>query len=45
MKGGWRALYSANRSTIGPDPGKLLAGTELRLPESPKKHSRPARDD
>ncbi|WP_129297101.1 transglycosylase family protein [Streptomyces lydicus] len=45
VKGGWRALYSANRSTIGPDPGKLLAGTELRLPESPKKHSRPADDD
>ncbi|MFF8790173.1 transglycosylase family protein [Streptomyces sp. NPDC015125] len=45
VKGGWRALYSANRSTIGPDPGRLLAGTELRLPEGPKKHSRPARDD
>ncbi|MEU6332214.1 transglycosylase family protein [Streptomyces sp. NPDC047049] len=45
VKGGWRALYSANRSTIGPDPGKLMAGTKLRLPESPKKHSRPADDE
>ncbi|MFJ9472310.1 transglycosylase family protein [Streptomyces caniferus] len=46
VKGGWRALYSANRSTIGPDPSRLPAGVKLRLPQVPKKsHSRPADDD
>ncbi|WP_326621766.1 LysM peptidoglycan-binding domain-containing protein [Streptomyces decoyicus] len=45
VKGGWRALYSANRSTIGPDPSRLSVGTRLRLPQAAKSHSRSARDD
>ncbi|XIE77970.1 LysM peptidoglycan-binding domain-containing protein [Streptomyces sp. SBR177] len=31
-KGGWQALYAANRSLIGPDPNRLMVGTMLRLP-------------
>ncbi|MGW5423391.1 LysM peptidoglycan-binding domain-containing protein [Streptomyces sp. NPDC003943] len=31
VKGGWQALYAANRSVIGPDPNRLAVGTMLRL--------------
>ncbi|WP_370411437.1 transglycosylase family protein [Streptomyces fradiae] len=31
-KGGWQALYAANRSVIGADPNRLMVGTMLRLP-------------
>ncbi len=32
IRGGWPALYAANRPRIGPDPGLLHAGTVLALP-------------
>ncbi|MFJ9828104.1 transglycosylase family protein [Streptomyces sp. NPDC101160] len=31
VKGGWQALYAANRSVIGPDPNRLAVGVMLRL--------------
>ncbi|MDX3232184.1 transglycosylase family protein [Streptomyces sp. ME19-01-6] len=30
--GGWKALYRANRRTIGPDPDKIYPGQRLALP-------------
>lgn len=30
-KGGWQALYAANRSVIGADPDRLMVGMMLRL--------------
>ena len=32
VRGGWPALYAANRSAIGPDPGTIHPGTVLVLP-------------
>ena len=32
VPGGWPALYAANRSAIGPDPGTINAGTTLTIP-------------
>jgi LysM repeat protein len=32
VRGGWPALYAANRQTIGPDPNLIRAGTVLLLP-------------
>jgi LysM repeat protein len=32
VRGGWPALYGANRSTIGADPNLLRPGTHLTLP-------------
>src|SRR5438034_604632 len=32
VRGGWPALYAANRRAIGPDPGIIHAGTVLVLP-------------
>ncbi|REK85206.1 LysM peptidoglycan-binding domain-containing protein [Streptomyces inhibens] len=32
VKGGWRALYRANREAVGRNPDRLKIGTELRLP-------------
>jgi nucleoid-associated protein YgaU len=32
VKGGWTALYQANKDVIGPDPDKVIAGTVLTLP-------------
>jgi LysM repeat protein len=31
-RGGWPALYAANRAVIGPDPGLIRPGTVLALP-------------
>ncbi|MFC8762914.1 MULTISPECIES: transglycosylase family protein [Streptomyces] len=31
IKGGWQALYAANRSLIGADPNRVLVGTMLRI--------------
>jgi LysM repeat protein len=31
-RGGWPALYAANREVIGPDPGLIRPGTVLALP-------------
>jgi LysM repeat protein len=35
VRGGWPALYHANRPRLGPDPGLLHAGTVLVLPGVP----------
>ncbi|HEY2520668.1 MAG TPA: LysM peptidoglycan-binding domain-containing protein, partial [Streptosporangiaceae bacterium] len=32
VRGGWPALYAANRSVIGPDPGAINAGIRLTIP-------------
>src|SRR5690348_7406491 len=32
VRGGWPALYAANRRAIGPDPGVIYAGTVLMFP-------------
>ncbi|MGW1375882.1 transglycosylase family protein [Streptomyces sp. NPDC002446] len=32
VKGGWRALYRANRTLVGDDPHRLRVGTELTIP-------------
>jgi LysM repeat protein len=32
VRGGWPALYAANRSRIGPDPDLIRAGTVLAVP-------------
>jgi LysM repeat protein len=32
VRGGWQALYAANRRVIGPDPGLIRPGTVLTLP-------------
>ncbi|MFD0075634.1 transglycosylase family protein [Streptomyces sp. NPDC127166] len=31
IKGGWAALYAANRGLIGPDPNRIVVGTMLRI--------------
>ena len=31
VKGGWKALYTANRAVIGADPNRLVVGTMLRF--------------
>ncbi|MEU6296809.1 transglycosylase family protein [Streptomyces erythrochromogenes] len=35
VKGGWQALYEANRQTIGPKPAAIEVGTLLLLPDPP----------
>ncbi|MEU3778291.1 transglycosylase family protein [Streptomyces sp. NPDC032472] len=35
VPGGWRALYTANRPSLGPTPGLLTPGTLLTLPQQP----------
>ena len=45
VRGGWRALYAANRKAIGPDPDVVHPGTVLVLPGQPAgtpSSSRPA---
>ena len=34
VRGGWPALYAANRPAIGPDPGTIRPGTVLTLPRA-----------
>ncbi|BDM68256.1 hypothetical protein HEK616_17430 [Streptomyces nigrescens] len=36
VKGGWRALYKANRAALGDDPRRLKAGLTLRIPGTPE---------
>ncbi|MFE0651795.1 transglycosylase family protein [Streptomyces sp. NPDC059534] len=31
VKGGWQALYAANRNLIGADPNRIVVGTMLRI--------------
>ncbi|MFI7342657.1 transglycosylase family protein [Streptomyces sp. NPDC050085] len=33
VKGGWQALYKANRQMVGPHPDRLNVGTMLLIPE------------
>ncbi|GAA3307344.1 LysM peptidoglycan-binding domain-containing protein [Streptomyces cinereospinus] len=33
VRGGWQALYEANKKTIGPRPERIEAGTTLVLPD------------
>jgi LysM repeat protein len=44
VRGGWPALYAANRAAIGPDPGLIRAGTVLTVPPpaAPATAPRPA---
>jgi LysM repeat protein len=35
VRGGWRALYAADRNVIGPDPDAIHPGTVLVLPGGP----------
>ncbi|MFE5725018.1 LysM peptidoglycan-binding domain-containing protein [Streptomyces erythrochromogenes] len=35
VKGGWQALYEANRETVGPKPAAIAVGTLLLLPDPP----------
>jgi LysM repeat protein len=39
VRGGWPALYAANKAAVGPDPGLIRPGTVLALPGA----GRPAR--
>jgi LysM repeat protein len=41
VRGGWPALYAANRKVIGPDPDAIHPGTVLVLPRHPGRPSRP----
>ncbi|WP_422327209.1 LysM peptidoglycan-binding domain-containing protein, partial [Trebonia sp.] len=41
VRGGWPALYAANRKVIGPDPGVIHPGTVLVLPGRPGHPGRP----
>ncbi len=40
VRGGWQALYAANRRVVGPDPGLIRPGTLLTVPP-PAAGSRP----
>ncbi len=43
VRGGWPALYQANRRAIGPDPNAIRPGTVLTVPAPAARHtSRPA---
>ena len=43
VRGGWPALYAANRSAIGPDPGAINTGIRLTIPgPAPTAPSQPA---
>ncbi|MFE7187868.1 LysM peptidoglycan-binding domain-containing protein [Streptomyces erythrochromogenes] len=35
VKGGWQALYEANREVVGPQPAAIAVGTLLLLPDPP----------
>ncbi|MEU3949500.1 transglycosylase family protein [Streptomyces sp. NPDC029526] len=39
LRGGWQALYDANRSAIGADPDLILPGQRLALPDGTGKRS------
>lgn len=42
VRGGWRALYEANRQLIGPRPEAIAVGTLLTLPElAPEPEAKP----
>jgi LysM repeat protein len=42
VRGGWPALYAANRPVIGPDPDTIRAGTVLTVPAAPPPTPKPA---
>jgi LysM repeat protein len=41
-RGGWPALYAANRPAIGPDPNQIRAGTALAIPRPTSTSPHPA---
>ncbi|MEU3275871.1 transglycosylase family protein [Streptomyces antibioticus] len=41
VRGGWRGLYAANRTTIGGDPDLIIPGQRLRVDAPVKKPSTP----
>lgn len=41
VRGGWRGLYTANRSTIGADPDLIVPGQRLALPDGTAKAPAP----
>ncbi|MFF0593490.1 transglycosylase family protein [Streptomyces antibioticus] len=41
VRGGWRGLYAANRTTIGGDPDLIIPGQRLRVDAPAKKQSTP----
>lgn len=43
LKGGWRALYAANRATIGSDPDLITPGQRLGMPGKGKTQAQPAK--
>src|SRR5215831_15873947 len=43
VRGGWPALYAANRRAIGPDPNIIHAGSVLTLPSPAPAHPTPGR--
>jgi LysM domain len=43
VRGGWPALYAANRRAIGPDPNVIHAGIVLRISHSASSPAGPAR--
>ncbi|WP_306319935.1 MULTISPECIES: transglycosylase family protein [unclassified Streptomyces] len=43
VKGGWRALYAANRATIGSDPDLITPGQRLAMPGAGKTRGEPAK--
>ncbi|MEB8340283.1 transglycosylase family protein [Streptomyces endophyticus] len=43
VKGGWRALYAANRATIGADPDLITPGQRLAMPGKGKTQAQPAK--
>ena len=38
VRGGWPALYAANRQAIGPDPDIIRPGTVLTIPRPARRH-------
>ena len=43
VRGGWPALYAANRRVVGPDPGLIRPGTVLTVPEPAASSPAPSR--
>lgn len=43
VKGGWQALYRANRKEVGSRPDRLAVGTELVIPKKAAKPAKPSK--
>jgi LysM repeat protein len=42
VPGGWRTLYADNKAAVGPNPGSLRVGTELKVDTQHRATARPA---